>query len=278
MAATPPRLHVLLAREAATAVIIRRGPSRWFCTIGWDRTDGSFTVGQWLHGRIYERRCDLSPDGRHLIYFAMRGGYDPEAEAPYAYTAISRAPYLKALALYPQDSTWLGGGLFTSNTNYWLNSGCTEAARNETGLLPDCDYVPCRDYGAECPSVYYIRLQRDGWTYLYPEAFRRSGGTATGDVFEKPLPHGWMLHKIAHAGPSGPGHGCYWDCHELIHHERGELDEHRDWEWAEWDGRRLYWAAAGQLWAGQVGPEGLADPQTLHDFNDMTFEPRAAPY
>jgi cytochrome bd-type quinol oxidase subunit 2 len=30
-------------------------------------------VGQWLKGRIYERRSDLSPDGKHLIYFAMNG-------------------------------------------------------------------------------------------------------------------------------------------------------------------------------------------------------------
>lgn len=44
----PPaaRLHILLASEADYAVIIRRGPSKRVCTIGWDRTNDTFTVGQ----------------------------------------------------------------------------------------------------------------------------------------------------------------------------------------------------------------------------------------
>src|SRR5688572_2426031 len=66
----PARLHVLLAREAAYAIVFRRGPSKEVCTIGWNRATDEFSVGQWLKGRIYERRADLSPDGKLLIYFA----------------------------------------------------------------------------------------------------------------------------------------------------------------------------------------------------------------
>ena len=73
-----PRLHVLLARDSSKAVIIRRGPSRKTAVIGWDRKNDTFEVGQWLNGRIYERRCDLSPDGKHFIYFAMNGRWDSE--------------------------------------------------------------------------------------------------------------------------------------------------------------------------------------------------------
>lgn len=40
-----PRLHVLFAYEAPTAVVFRRGPSDVYCTVGWDRRDDSFTVG-----------------------------------------------------------------------------------------------------------------------------------------------------------------------------------------------------------------------------------------
>ncbi len=40
------RIHVLLAREARTAVIIRRGPTRHTAIIGWDRETDSFTVGR----------------------------------------------------------------------------------------------------------------------------------------------------------------------------------------------------------------------------------------
>ena len=59
----PARVHVILARNADYGIIIRRGPSKTVCTIGWDRKRDRFEVGQWMRGRIYERRCDLSPDG-----------------------------------------------------------------------------------------------------------------------------------------------------------------------------------------------------------------------
>ncbi len=116
-----PRLHVLLARRALIGLIIRRGPSRHVCTIGWNRGDDTFTLGQWLTGRIYERRCDLSPDGRHVIYFAMNGKWDSEAKG--SWTAVSRVPYLKAVGLWPKGDCWNGGGLFVDDRTVWLNDG-----------------------------------------------------------------------------------------------------------------------------------------------------------
>src|SRR5437762_11282439 len=116
-----PRIHVLLSRDGHTGVVIRRGPSKRVCTIGWDRRQDTFVLGQWLRGRIYERRCDVSPDGNYMIYFAMNALWDSEAKG--AWTAVSRAPYLKAIALWPKGDCWNGGGLFISNDRYWLNDG-----------------------------------------------------------------------------------------------------------------------------------------------------------
>src|SRR4051794_37027692 len=61
----PARLHVLLARDANVGLVIRRGPSKSVCTILWNRERDTFKLGQWMRGRIYERRSDLSPDGLH---------------------------------------------------------------------------------------------------------------------------------------------------------------------------------------------------------------------
>src|SRR2546426_11287690 len=72
----PPRIHVLLAREAPLGLVIRRGPSKSVCTLLWDQERDTFKLGQWMRGRIYERRCDLSPDGQHFIYFAMNGRWE----------------------------------------------------------------------------------------------------------------------------------------------------------------------------------------------------------
>src|SRR5689334_22184837 len=106
--AFPPRLHVILARESSLAVVIRRGPSKSVCTFLWDRSEDSFRLGQWMRGRIYERRCDLSPDGKYLIYFAMNGKWESETKG--SWTAISRNPYLKAVTLYAKGDCWNGGG------------------------------------------------------------------------------------------------------------------------------------------------------------------------
>lgn len=69
---------------------------------------------QWFNGKIYSERCSLSPDGTLFIYFALQKN---KVQAGYrqSYTAISKPPWLTALALWPQGDTWGGGGVFTDN-------------------------------------------------------------------------------------------------------------------------------------------------------------------
>ena len=69
----PARLHVLMVRDSRRAVVLRKGPATAVCSILWERDADRFTLGLWMRGRIYERRADISPDGKHMIYFA-RGG------------------------------------------------------------------------------------------------------------------------------------------------------------------------------------------------------------
>jgi hypothetical protein len=137
----PARLHVILARKSSRAVVFRRGPSKSVCTVLWDRRDDSFTLGQWLRGRIYERRADLSPSGKYLIYFAMNGRWDSATKG--SWTAISKAPYLKAIALFAKGDCWNGGGLFTGERQYWLNGGDAHEVQKESGSLRrDLSYKP----------------------------------------------------------------------------------------------------------------------------------------
>ncbi len=269
------RVHALLANDAPLGVVIRRGPSKQVCTILWDRRRDEFKTGQWLKGRIYERRCDLSPDGKYFLYFAMNGKWDAEAKG--SWTAISRAPYLKALAIFPKGDCWHGGGLFTGRKSYWLNDGCGHSVLRDTKeLTRDSKFRPSEYFGGECLSVYYPRLLRDGWRLVERVNLAEWKDV---DVFEKPLHQGWVLHKIAHAEIGAPaGKGCYWDEHELQHPASGERVPHPDWEWAELDDKRLVWAQRGKLFAGRVINEGIADESELFDFNEMTFEPIEAPY
>lgn len=273
--AFPARIYVLLAREAAMGLIIRRGPSRQVCTIGWDRAADTFELGQWFRGRIYERRCDLAPDGRHLVYFALDGHW--EAETKGAWTAVSRVPYPKAIALYPQGETGFGGGLFVDADTYRLNGAGPHDILSGAARPRRC---PGRweggAFGTEAPSVYSPRLMRDGWQLV---RHLRDRGEPLDAIFERPLAAGWTLRKLAHASVNHPrGTGCYWDEHVLVCAAGGREVAFLGWAWAEWDGQRLVWAAQGRLMAAELGPDGPVAPRLLADFNGLRFEARAAPY
>lgn len=274
----PCRVHIVFARRSPMAVAIRRGPSKRVCTIAWDREKDSFQVGQWIKGRIYERRCDLSPDGRHFIYFAMNGRWKSETKG--SWTAISFAPYLKAVGLWANGSGWNGGGLFTSDQEFWLN---TFAFGNEElrrpGKLKRVPFPFHESYGGECPGVYYVRLQRDGWRLVRHEIDRQQKHRNAFTLFEKPLGKGWLLEKLAHETSRPPsGKGCYFDTHRLRRESGTESIDCPEWEWADLDGRRVVWIDKGILYAAYVTHDGLDTPKPLFDFNVLTYEERKAPY
>lgn len=274
-----PRLHVLLSRDGHTGVVLRRGPSSQVAAIGWNRDTDTFALGQWLKGRIYERRSDLSPDGKHLIYFAMNGHWKSRAKG--AWTAISIAPYLTAIALYAKGDCWHGGGWFVDKTTYWLNNGYGHEELETTTRVTRAASPPpyARGFGGECPGVYFNRLVRDGWVMSDELSDRER------DVFEIPLAHGWVLRKLARAqsGPP-PGKGVYFDEHALVHPASGRVLDRPTWEWASPDVGRVVWAEGGCLWAGKITKASARsdDPITavkqLHDFSAMKFEGVVAPY
>jgi hypothetical protein len=104
-------MHVILARQADVGVILRRGPTRWWRITLWDTRRDTFQPGQWFHGRIYPEKCDVSPNGKLFLYFAAKfANRDPSYGD--SWTAVSRPPYLTALALWPVGGTYGGAGVF----------------------------------------------------------------------------------------------------------------------------------------------------------------------
>ena len=267
----PSRLHVLLARDAKVGLVVRRGPSKSVCTVLWNRERNTFKLGQWMRGRIYERRSDLSPDGKHFIYFAMNGRWESETKG--AWTAISRVPYLKAVDLYAKGDCWHGGGLFLSDHAFWLNDGHGHTQlKKSSRLRRDPNGRPKDYFGGECLTIYYNRLRRDGWK-MSDQGFQET------TVFEKKLPKGWRLRKLAFSEIEHPtGRGCYWDAHELRQESTNTILAFPEWEWADYVDGRLVFAVEGQLKAAQLGRGKLSGEKVLHDFNDMKFEAIAAPY
>ena len=84
----PARLHVILPTNSDNALVIRRGPSKQTCILSWNTQSDEVQPTQWLKGRIYERRSDVSPDGKHWIYFAMNGRWNSKNRG--SWTAIAK--------------------------------------------------------------------------------------------------------------------------------------------------------------------------------------------
>ncbi|MEQ1745493.1 MAG: hypothetical protein ABMA02_08710 [Saprospiraceae bacterium] len=279
----PPRLHILLASQASLGIVIRRGPSKQYCTLLWDRKTDTFTLGQWLKGRIYEHRCDLSPDGKHFLYFAMNARRSKKG--PMCWTAISRTPYLRAIALYGDEETWLGGGAFLNDKSYYVNGGMFFNTLRESKEVvmkkpaPKAQAISLQEAAAQSKypmtgdlGVYCHRLERDGWSLA-------TGHIKNHFVFEKPFGRNGLLKMLVNQGSSGKtGKPSTWSEYSLVHLPTQTVQRFPDWEWADVDRSRLVWAAKGQIWAGLLSGTGLTGEKMLHDFSDMRFEAIKAPY
>lgn len=272
---TSPRIHVILARKAPYAVVFRRGPSKQVATLGWHLDDDRIDLGQWLRGRIYPYRSDLSPDGRHMIYFAMNGRWSNEVGG--SWTAVSRAPWLTALHLYPWGDCWNGGGLFLDNWQYWLNGGTCRSGepRSVSARLKRSENPPAgmEPYFGECSGIYLPRLRRDGWE---PAGERSVGGVRQWD-FEKPVRKGWTLCKTFHAGVwAGPNREPYYETHTLV--GPADIQPLDGAGWADVRKSEILFASNGGLWRTRVHARCTDEPRLVGDLSGMEFEPRAAPY
>jgi hypothetical protein len=154
------RLHLLVARAAPRILIIRRGPTRVYHLALWHTDTDTVEHGSWFRGQLYVHRCDLSWDGRWLVYFAM----GPTREH-YSWTAVSRPPWVKAELFYPMGDTWNGGGVWDQPGLLWLNLPAGSAAREGDPTPGELGFAVRwgrTEYG-EDEGPLYRRLERDGW-------------------------------------------------------------------------------------------------------------------
>jgi len=291
------RISALIARKARKAVVFRRGPSRSVLALTWNLADDTLTPGQWFKGRVYERRCDLSPDGELLVYFA---GYRGQFRT---WTAVSRPPYFTALALWPKGDAWGGGGLFPDAHTLDLNHrpATDERARDgdETQLAPDFSlpagfrvrpWGPHPGWGEDDP-IHTARQERDGWRIL------GEGGGGDWRQYDVAAPvmvsfdPPWVSAKAI--GATGATlrvtlsglkerDGRWYVEASQIASSSGEIlaDLGRtDWSDVDHNGDVLY-AQQGRLYRlpvrGRAAPK-LGESILVADLNDLRFEPIPPP-
>jgi hypothetical protein len=245
------RLQILLARKASVGVIFRRGPTRWVQLILWDTKNDKFSPGQWFHGHIYVGRSDLSPDGSLLIYFANkfnRKTVSPDSEYTYAWTAISKPPYLTALALWPKGDCWHGGGLFEGRKQVFLNHRPESANPHPKHLPKGVRVRPNPEAYGEDDPVVIPRMERDGWKFVqsldYDYYAKR---TKQPVIFEKPFLKGKFTLRIE----------TYYEPHQqllcYLADRKGRQMEIGLGSWADIDQQgRLVFSSGGKLFEGVI--------------------------
>lgn len=266
------RLYVIQARDAPRAVIFRRGPSAQVMLALWHTDSDRVEEGQWLKGRIYERRADLSPDGTKLLYFAAQW------RRPVAtWTAISTPPWLTALAFWPKGDAWGGGGLWESRDRIVLNHPYGDLKRDPSSRLPS--KLQVREMGlfgrgGEDFPLLGMRLARDGWHAV--------GGARLPLEYARGRPKDPSLALHMHIlSVNERGGDWYVVEHRVIRREgrRAEvaLDLGRT-EWADWDARGdLVYAKGGVLLRRRLQRGVLGEPAVVIDLRDRTFVARPAP-
>jgi len=270
------RIYGIVAREAPRVVLIRRGPSKHVLLISWDTIRHEFHAGQWFKGRIYEHRCDLSPSGDRLVYLAANN------KAPlYAWTAVSRPPFLTALALWRNCGTWGGGGLFEGERALALNSGGRLKPDDGFHLPKGFTVRPVATWAGrgEDDPIRTLRMVRDGWALDdegTPGKYQRSARFN----WEYVSPQRWSkvrkkLRLERRVLGIGETNGPWYTTEHRVFDDRGEivLDVGLS-DWADWShSHELLFARDGRVFRAAVVEDGLlGTPQELIDLRALRFE------
>ena len=271
---SPPRLHVLPAADVA--VVIRRGPSRWWHILRWRLDPPEVESGAWFGGRLYPRRCAVSADGSLLGYYAMAAGKPPPWDS---YLAVSKMPWLHALAAWHWGSTWHWGCEFLSDGRF-----CTGEAEPTP---PDVGSYPA---GLAARPPLPVISHPDGWRARDVQAELRRGwvqaaatdaetSAAAPLVLRRPRPgDDDVALLLVHGGHDFTRHGVEGADIRYLIERGGSTAELSDAAWADWDarGRLLVASAGGELRVVEVTPAGL-EAVWRHDLSSLEPAPVRAP-
>ena len=268
---TPPRIFGIPAARAPIVAVLRRGPSDWSHVGRWDVAAGVYEPGAWIRANLYPQRCDLSPDGRWLCYFTLKGG--ARWAAGDTYVAISRLPWLTALAAWGTGGTWTRGLHFVDDPSVW-----------QAGLPDEGDATPCRGrvgLAVTRPATFAVERRR-GWTETADTPAR-----AQTDVWDEARAARVTLEKPRPGAPSmrlrvRGYHGAFRALGrgEIVYEvvEGDEVTLLEDVQWADWDagGRLLVATRAGRLEARDGARTAVAAPAQA-DLAALTPAPAPPP-
>ncbi len=241
------KVHILLARESSLALIIRRKPTKRTCTILWDRADNTFSSGDCVT-MIEAKYCDLSPDGKHLFYFAgIRNNY---------WVAICKTPILSDKVVHLKHPVY--GGNFIDNNKFQVHNPFNYFFEKEEFIKSSHFHLKNSFIDGEGDDYYraYInRLIRDGWEVLTIE--NKNIGYKKY-ILKKKLTYSWHLEKTFIGRREE---------YRLI--KNNEAIDCLGWDWAEYDKGELLFTKEGCLYRLDKIPH-IDNAELIKDLNNIT--------
>ncbi|MFN0217277.1 MAG: hypothetical protein ACKVP4_00530 [Hyphomicrobium sp.] len=302
------RVYAILARDGRSGLVFRRGPTRAVLTLRWRLDDDTLEPGQWLRGRIYERRCDLSPNGELLVYMAAK--WETPLES---WTAVSRAPYLTALAMWKGHGAWGGGGVFNGPKDLGVNLGTLEPIAPKGQRIPwhplDAEQRRASTPGGftvarvadwagrgEDDPICFHRMQRDGWRVVQRGEAGRYGADKNfawvlelPEIVERfsPVTDAGQLPLVLRRELKAIGQrdGPWYVEDFVVQRQDGvALRLLANCSWADWQSNGdLLFALGGRLHrltrahAGDTAADPLENAKLVADLAPLTFRPIASP-
>lgn len=270
-----PRIFCIPAMNAPIIAVIRRGPSEWSHLGKWDLDRRAYEPGGWIKANLYPQRCDLSPDGRWFCYFTLKASAKWKAGS--TYIAISRLPWLTALAAWGTNGTWTRGLHFVTDNSVW------HVDEPDEGSL-----APCRGrFGiAVTPSATFAVERRRGWVEAPGSPprehndlwdLRRAGVLK----MEKTRPGPGKITRLRVHGHfaafrSGAPGRSKETCYEIV--ENGTVNPLEYAQWADWnaDGQLLIATIDGKLQVRDY-PGSAASIQSEIDLRSFAPNPSPPP-
>ena len=280
------KLTCIIAEKRRVGVIFRRGPSKQVRLIKWDLARDTFEPGQWFKGRIYEECCDLSPRGDLLVTYATKTNHE-------YWTAVSRPPYLTALAFWPISGAWVGGGIFRSDRELLLHH--PDFARDQKegfGKPPIRVIFEEATWNADLkePSSAGVLREKYGWRLVDAGEEPKDPYAGEGEVrhaFVTPRviakANGLPRERSATLFKALLGYGEVEGDHKVLSFsletQGGETIEIGRCQWADWDhnGDLLFSQAGGLYRLPWTSGYALDQRRLLADFSDQRFEEVKAP-
>jgi hypothetical protein len=263
-------LYCILARDADIAIIFRRGPTKMVRLILWDLAMDTFEPGQWIEGRIYHEKADLTPDGKKLVYLAANCRARREIKS---YIAVSTPPFATAHVLWASCGTWNDTSLFETNGTLALGM-----AGSDLSVEPKLNFVipaqlqvkPKPWPGHSYKLAEHERLVRDGWAVYVGDPVYKGRVPAGAGLIEYRKPIGGQttasLNLIHNEGN--------FTSYAILKEGCGIAPLRADW--ADVRGEDVLFSDGGKLFrlssAGRLGR--IIE---IADFSAMKFEEITAP-